>query len=96
MVWEEKCKKIFAFLFRDVKTSFVGHYSEGQLLTLTNEQQNFLNKFSMFIHHNNILDFHEHFNKAHYHLERNANPKVLFLDLSLKIYSLLKRTANVS
>ena len=89
-------KDFLLFCLEMLRQSFVGHYSEGQLLTLTNEQRNFLNKFSMFIHHNNILDFHEHFNKAHYHLERNANPKVLFLDLSLKIYSLLKRTANVS
>jgi DNA polymerase-3 subunit delta' len=28
--------------------------------------------------------------KAHYHVERNANPKILFLDVSLQIMSFLK------
>jgi len=27
--------------------------------------------------------------KAHYHVERNANPKILFLDVSLQIISVL-------
>jgi DNA polymerase-3 subunit delta' len=28
--------------------------------------------------------------KAHYHVERNANPKILFLDVSLQIVKILK------
>jgi DNA polymerase III subunit delta' len=27
--------------------------------------------------------------KAHYHIERNANPKILFLDVSLQIVKVL-------
>jgi len=29
--------------------------------------------------------------KAHYHVERNANPKILFLDVSLQIIKILKQ-----
>jgi DNA polymerase-3 subunit delta' len=28
--------------------------------------------------------------KAHYHIERNANPKILFLDVSLQFVKILK------
>ncbi len=32
----------------------------------------------------------EEFEKAHYHVERNANPKILFLDVSLQLVNILK------
>ena len=32
----------------------------------------------------------EELEKAHYHVERNANPKILFLDVSLQIVKVLK------
>ncbi|MNR55185.1 hypothetical protein D3C85_1755070 [compost metagenome] len=28
--------------------------------------------------------------KAHYHIERNANPKILFLDVSLQLVKIIK------
>ena len=28
--------------------------------------------------------------KAHYHIERNANPKILFLDVSLQLVKMIK------
>jgi DNA polymerase-3 subunit delta' len=31
----------------------------------------------------------EELEKAHYHVERNANPKILFLDVSLQIIKIL-------
>jgi DNA polymerase-3 subunit delta' len=31
----------------------------------------------------------EELEKAHYHVERNANPKILFLDVSLQIVKVL-------
>jgi len=30
-------------------------------------------------------------NEAYYHLERNANPKILMLDVSLQLYKLLRK-----
>jgi DNA polymerase-3 subunit delta' len=30
------------------------------------------------------------FEKAHYHIERNANPKILFLDVSLQLVKIIK------
>jgi len=48
-----------------------------------------LKKFSAFVHAGNVERFQEELNKAYFHTERNANAKILFLDLSFKIYRIL-------
>ncbi len=87
----EKQKDFLIFCLEMFRQCIIGHYTGNKLITLSNEQSQFLNKFSPFIHHRNIVDLNELINKAHYHLERNANPKILFLDISIKIFSLLKK-----
>ena len=37
-----------------------------------------------------ILQIYDKLGDAHYHLERNANPKILFMDLSLQLATILK------
>lgn len=50
----------------------------------------FVQNFSKVIVPNNIGLISEELNQAHYHIERNANPKMLFVDISLKIARYLK------
>ena len=33
----------------------------------------------------------QYFNKAHYHIERNAHPKILFMNLSLQLQKIISR-----
>lgn len=65
-------------------------YSSPELARMTESEQSFFMKFSAFVNGSNILEITEELNKAIYHIERNAYPKLLFLDLSLKLGSLLK------
>jgi len=46
-------------------------------------------RFTKFIHAENIGEITSLLNKAHYAIERNANPKILLLNLSFKMYRLL-------
>ena len=87
----EKQKEFLLFTLEMFRQSILGHYSKGTLTVLSSDQQQFLNKFSPFINHLNIVGLNEVINQAYYHLERNANPKILLLDVSLKIYALLKK-----
>jgi DNA polymerase-3 subunit delta' len=41
-----------------------------------------------------ILSLYQIFNDAHYHLERNANPKILFADLSFNVARILRKKAD--
>ena len=54
------------------------------------QEQSFLQKFAPYINHNNCLYFQKEFDTAIGHIERNANAKILFLDLSIQVIKLLK------
>lgn len=75
-------------LFRE---SILLNYMKGELVNLRNEERAFLDKFARFINNQNIVALNEEFNKAHYHLERNANAKVLFTDLLIKLTKLIRK-----
>ncbi len=75
-------------LFRE---SVILNYMKGELVNLRNEERAFLEKFAKFINNQNISELNEEFNLAHYHLERNANAKILFTDLMIKLTKLIKK-----
>lgn len=66
------------------------HYSEGKLVNLIGEEREFMQKFAPFIMGQNISQLNDEVTKACYHIERNGNGKLIFLNLSIKIMRLLK------
>ena len=52
---------------------------------LSSEEEQFLIKFKPFINHKNIIGLNEVINEAYYHAERNANIKILMLDVSMQL-----------
>jgi DNA polymerase-3 subunit delta' len=52
-----------------------------------------LENFAPFIHGNNILEIQQELEESIFHVERNANPKILFTDLSIKLTRLIHRKA---
>lgn len=87
----ENQKSFLKFCLNMFRQCIVGHYAGNELVVLTDEQNTFLSKFSPFINSKNIVGLTEAFNEAYYHIERNANAKILFLDLSIKTFSLLQK-----
>lgn len=75
-------------IFRE---SIILNYMKGELVNLRNEERAFLDKFARFINNHNISDLLEEFNASHYHLERNANAKILFADMMIKLTKLIKK-----
>ena len=59
---------------------------------LSHEEEQFLMKFKPFINHKNIIGLNEVINEAYYHVERNANIKILMLDVSLQLYKLIRNS----
>jgi len=53
-----------------------------------------LEKFSPFVHEENIEDFYYEVQKGFADIERNGNPKIIFLDISIKLTRLLHVKPN--
>jgi DNA polymerase-3 subunit delta' len=66
------------------------NYTSPELMKVRDEELVFMKKFSPFINNSNAANFAEEFNKAIFHIERNANAGLVFLDLSLTVAELLK------
>ncbi len=61
----------------------------GELSRLSDELLPGFSKFAPFIHAGNVERFENELSKASFNVERNANPRILFLDLSFKVNALL-------
>lgn len=73
-------------IFRD---SLMFNYGQKELVRLSGNEKNFLEKFAPFVNQKNYEKLVEEFNSSYYYIERNANPKILFMDLLLKTNELI-------
>lgn len=89
----EKLKDFFAYGLRIVRSCLVYRHSENINLKFEGKELEFVQKFSAFIHSNNATYIAEEFEKALFHIERNANINILFADLSITMAKLLKMPA---
>lgn len=85
----EKQKNFLAYAARIVRNSMLINYKNPDLARLNEEEKEFMIKFGKFINFSNIARFTEELEKAQFHIERNANPSILFMDLSMTITILL-------
>ena len=65
------------------------NYGDRSLVRLEGKDLEDIQRFSPFVNEKNIHSFTEELNKAHFHLERNANSKILFTNLSFEMNKLL-------
>lgn len=90
----ERQKNFLIYALRLLRENFVlNKFAENanQLTYLTQKEFEFSKKFATFINERNIFNLVDEFNKAHYHIGRNANGKIVLFDLSLQIMRLLRK-----
>lgn len=85
----EKQKNFLTYSERIIRNALLINYKNPHLARLNAEEKDFLKKFGKFINHTNIVTFTEELEKAQVHIERNANPSILFMDLSMTFTILL-------
>ncbi len=76
------------FLFSSMQTlreCLLMNTADFSMVRIDDNQQQALQRFLPFVTENNVDGLVSTLNDAYYHIERNAYPKILFLDLSLKM-----------
>ncbi|MFA8298940.1 MAG: ATP-binding protein [Hyphomicrobiales bacterium] len=86
----ETIKEFLIFGLRTARNCLIYGYQQSSLLHLTEEEFEFIKKFSPFFNTNNLIPAIDQLDKAVYHVERNANGNILLMDLSVKFIKLLK------
>ena len=82
---KERQKQFIVYALHMFRQSLMKNYTDDQLTRVSKEENDFLNKFAPFITGKNIQDFSLAFNKAHYHIDRNANARLLFMVLCFNV-----------
>ena len=86
----ENQKAFLIYGINILRECFLIHYDNSIISRLDDEEQIFVKKFSVFVTPTNIGAFSKAFNDAVFHVERNANANILFVDVSLKIHQFIK------
>ncbi len=88
----EKQKNLLSYAIKMFRVCFLmnTNIDNQAVLRIDGEEKEFLKGFSPFVNHNNIQKITLLFQEAHSNIERNANPKILFADVSFKMTRILR------
>jgi len=89
----EAQKNFLNYAMHFMRQCLLMHFKEDRDISLNARELDFSKNFYPFIHTANISGIYEELNTAVYHIERNANASILFMDLSLRINELLRSKA---
>lgn len=85
----EKQKQFLQYSLEIFRDCLMMNFGSKDLVRLGGNEKQFLEKFAPFINQRNYERLVEEFNGSYYYIERNANPKILFMDLLLKTNELI-------
>jgi DNA polymerase-3 subunit delta' len=86
----EQQKSFIKYCLYLIRESMMMQSGAKSLVKLTGKEMDFIQKFALQINIHNSLLLNEAFNGAYSAIERNANGKILFLDLSFKVMKMLR------
>lgn len=85
----EKQKQFLQYSLEIFRDCLMYNFGSRDLVRLSGSEKQFLEKFAPYINHRNYEMLVEEFNSNCYYIERNANPKILFMDLLMKTNELI-------
>ncbi len=86
----ENQKNLFRYGINLMRECILFMSATPGLIHLPDKESEFISNFCKVLDIAKAEAIANEFEKAHYHIERNANPKILFLDVSLNLVKILK------
>jgi DNA polymerase-3 subunit delta' len=85
----EKQKRFLEYFLRLVRENFMYNFQNEELCYMTQREEEFARNFARFINEANIMDISDLANLAIRDIGQNANAKIVFFDMALKMIVLL-------
>lgn len=89
-IGRENQKSFLDYCLNEVRQNYLVNNGLQSLTRMNQEEMEFSVRFNRFIHTENIESLLGIFSKAGWQIEMNANPRILFLDLSYELYRALR------
>ena len=86
----EKQKRMMTYFLRLVRENFMYNFHNPDLVYMTQEEEDFAKNFARFINEENVVELSELFTRIIRDIAQNANPRIVFFDMALKVIMLLK------
>ena len=87
----EYIKDFLQYAIRMIRECMLISNHADPITRLSASEEEFARKFSQFTTGEKAQEFYELLSKSQYYVERNANPKIIFFNLSLQFHKLLKK-----
>ena len=85
----ERQKQLIDYSLHLLRENFMLHMEQDSLNYMSGRERDFALKFSPFIHSGNVFELVEAFGLAGNHIEANGNPRIILMDLSIRVIKLL-------
>lgn len=87
----EKQRRMLAYFMLQVRENFIYNFRQPDLIYMTLEEEQFAKNFARFINEANVIEINELLERAYRDIHQNANAKIVFYDLALKMIVLILR-----
>ena len=91
----ERQKQLLVYSMKLLRENFILRMGDEKLNYMSVKEAEFSEKFSLFIHDENIHGLVEAFSLAENHIGANGNPRIIMMDLAIRVIRLLKQKSEV-
>ena len=85
----EARRRMIAYFQRQIRENFIYNFHNPELNYQTQQEAGFSRNFARFINEANVIGINDLFQRAYRDIGQNANAKIVFYDIALKMIVLL-------